>query len=176
MRLHCSPGASRSNKDGIALRQVKSPAPPEITTMAGESIHIASRFLPLSVECAFGIVALIGVRSEIIALRLDEIGWHPRAAIGVEVTERPHQRRRRDAPLRRRAHDGAKVFLPRHDGLPEGEIQQQVRQVRFRLIGCADQLQQLGANDAAASPDACDAFQFQIVSVGWEAFRNWAMP
>ena len=37
-------------------------------------------------KCAFGIHALIGVGSEIIALGLDKIGRQPGAAISIEIT------------------------------------------------------------------------------------------
>src|ERR1035437_1830247 len=44
-------------------------------------LHVLSTFRPVSVECAFDVDALIAVRTEIVALGLDQVGGQPGAAV-----------------------------------------------------------------------------------------------
>ena len=77
---------------------------------------------------AFGIRALIGVGTEIIALGLNEIGGLPSAAQGVQITERDHQTRHGHAGVDRRADDLAQILLMLLNLERQVVIQQQIRQ------------------------------------------------
>ena len=48
---------------------------------------------PLGVEDSLLTNAFIGVRSEIVALCLDQVGWHSSASERIEITERCGERR-----------------------------------------------------------------------------------
>src|SRR5918993_6095778 len=62
--------------------------------------------MPQGVEDALTIAALVGMRTEIVALRLDQIGRKRGLAQGVEIIERGRRSRHRNAPGPGR-HDGA---------------------------------------------------------------------
>src|SRR5512133_520734 len=89
---------------GTSLRQVRSPAAPNMTPVVGSgwidgSILHSSILCPLGVEGALGVHPLVGMGAEVVALGLDQVCRQPGAAIAIEVCKRSHQRRRRDARL-----------------------------------------------------------------------------
>src|ERR1035438_4934554 len=67
---------------------------------------IAARAGPVGVEelAARLVDALVGVRAEVVALRLQQVRRQPRAAIAVEEGQRCHERRHRDCRFRRLGH------------------------------------------------------------------------
>ena len=74
--------------------------------------------------------ALVGVRAEIIALGLEQIGRQPRAAVAVVKVQRGGEGRGRDALARGRGHDLAPGPLAFLDFAAEKLVQQQIRQLR----------------------------------------------
>src|ERR1041385_1512471 len=89
-------------------------------------------------ENSLGIDTLVSVRSEIIALGLNEIGWHPRAAISIQITERNHQTGQRNSELARRADEAAQVFLMIHNLVRDVWVEEQIGKVAPGLERGAD--------------------------------------
>src|SRR5262245_60946484 len=114
---------------------------------------------PVGVEklAARLIDALVGVRAEIVALRLQQIGGQPLAAIAIEVAERGAQTRRGNPALHRCNHDASPRRLTARNGFPEEGVEQQVDQPRIAVECLLDLAEEGRADDAAATPDLRDA-------------------
>lgn len=116
-------------------------------------------------ENALGIDALVSVRSEIIALGLNEIRRHPRAAISIQITERTHQTGHWNSELARRANEAAQVFLMIHNLVRDVWVEEQIGKIAPGLERGADVFQQGCANNATAPPDASNRFEVQMILV-----------
>src|SRR5687768_1823277 len=119
---------------------------------------------PLRVEAARLVDTLVGVRAEVVALRLDHVGGQAGAPVAVVVVERGAGGGARDAPLPRGAHGVTPAGLPPVDVLTELRVEQQVRAVRLARVRGLYLVQQLRTDDAAALPDPGDLGQVQLVS------------
>jgi hypothetical protein len=93
-----------------------------------------SRLGPVDVEeLAAGLVgALVGVRAEVVALGLEQVGRQAGRAVAVVVGRARAERRRGHAALGGERDDLAPVRLRLLDGLVEVRIEQQVREVGLR--------------------------------------------
>ena len=110
---------------------------------------------PLNVEGARLVGALEGVGAEEIALALNESG---RQALGTQAVV-VGEGRRKDRCRKSQLGSGDDHAAPRVDEVfqlaLEVGIEDEGGQVRIIVIGCADAIQELGADDAAAAPDGC---------------------
>ena len=84
-------------------------------------------------ENALCIDTLVSVRSEIIALGLNEIGRHPRAAISIQISKRNHQTWHWNSELARRASEAPQVFLMIHNLVREVWVEEQIGKVASGL-------------------------------------------
>ncbi len=99
----------------------------------------------------------IGVRAEIIALRLQKVGRQPLGAEAVEVAQRACQRGRRNAVRQRCGADRAPARLRVFDRALELRVEQQVGKLRVLFTRLFDLAEDRGADDAAAAPHQRDA-------------------
>src|ERR1035437_8702714 len=127
-------------------------------------LNVAARAGPVGVEefAARLVHALVGVRAEVIALRLQQVRRQPRAAIAVEERQRRHERRHRDSRFRRLGHHAPPRCLASPDHFREIPIQQQVAQLRIGRKRSLDLAQERAADDAARAPHHGD---FAIVEI-----------
>src|SRR5438270_7839494 len=112
----------------------------------------AQQTVPIGVnEGAVGVVgALIGVRSEEIALRLRKVLRQAGAAIAVEVSQRSGKCRHRHSHFQRGAYHAAPGGLGRVDAAEKIVVQHQISQLGLLVEGAHDVIQKERANDAAA--------------------------
>src|SRR5512138_3117520 len=120
---------------------------------------------PIRMERALTVEAAVGMRAEVIALGLREVGWQPLTAIRVEVCERRAQCQHRDAHANRSLDEEAPALLARLYGLAEGVVQQEVRKRGISSKCSRDIAEQAGTDNAACSPDAGDLAQVQVISI-----------
>src|SRR5260370_42685682 len=99
--------------------------------------------------------------AEIIAQALQEVGGAARGAQPVVIGERGGEGRHGDAALDREPDDAPPCRLRLDDRVVEIALEQQVWYERARLVGGADALQEPGADDAAAAPQARNLAQPQ---------------
>src|SRR5665647_314621 len=109
--------------------------------------------------------ALVSVRAEIIALRLEQVCRQNGAAVLVVERQRGAERGHRNSLLRRRRHDVAPAFLRALDFAPEIIVEQQVRELRIIIVGFLDLAEETRADDAAAAPHQRDAAVVQRPAV-----------
>src|SRR5664280_1126640 len=106
--------------------------------------------------------ALIGVRSEEIALGLGQVLWQLRTAIAVEIRKRRRHRRNWNSHL----YGGSYQLAPRSFELlqPRRElgIEQQIGQVGLTFEGAHDVIEEARTNDATAFPDARHLAQVDV--------------
>ena len=98
---------------------------------------------PLGVKDARFIDALVSMRAEEIALRLQEIRGQPRLAIAVEVGERGAKGGHGDAMLDRGGDGDAPVVLRLLDDVGEIGIEQKIVQRGIALVGFDDSIQEI---------------------------------
>src|ERR1035438_6618564 len=104
-------------------------------------------------ELAAGLVeALIGMRAEIVALGLEEVGREPLAAIRVIERQRGAKGRHRDALAGGQGDDLTPGALGILNGLAEERIEQQIREIRILVEAFLDLGEERAADDAAAAP------------------------
>src|SRR6516162_3584923 len=108
---------------------------------------------PLGVKNAGLIGALICMRTEEIALRLQEIRRETSRAIAVIIRQRGRKRRDRYAELDSCRNDEAPFRLRSFDGLGEIPIKEKILQCRISPICLNDSIEKFGADDTAAPPD-----------------------
>jgi hypothetical protein len=118
---------------------------------------------PLGVEQLAGgpVDALAGMGAEEVALHLQQVGRQAGAAVGVVVGERGAYRRHRHARTHGQRDDVAPQVLRLVERLLEERRPHQVRQVGVEPVGRGDVVQEAGADDAAAAPDARDAAEIE---------------
>ena len=125
----------------------------------------ALRVWPVQVEelAARRVDALVGVRAEVIALGLEEVGGEPRRAVAVEVGQRAAEGGHGDAVPHRERHDLAPGVLAarRSARLKYGSS---IRFTRpgFAAVGLGDLLEEARADDAAAAPDGGDLAEVEL--------------
>src|SRR5215203_3240935 len=118
--------------------------------------------MPERVENALAVAALVGVRAEVVALGLDEVGRQRWLAQGIEVIECRRRSRHWNAP-------GAGS----DDGAPRAanglvrlvsnlRVKQQVDQLGVVAVSPHDVGKKRGADDAASGPDTGDLGQVEI--------------
>src|SRR5690606_12575653 len=110
--------------------------------------------VPLGVERTVPVDAPVGVRTEVVALALREVGRQPGAAIGVVVGQRDTRRRHGDAEPHSCLDEPAPGWLTRSHCVAEGRIEQQVDQLGIARKRRANIAEQAGADDTAGAPDA----------------------
>src|SRR5438128_8726228 len=120
---------------------------------------------PLGVKNPFAVRALVSMSAEVVPLGLDQVGGRTLAAQHVEVAQRVAHGQAGDAVESRDANDTPPGVLALVDLGAELLVHQQVREIGPPSIGGADLIQQRGADDAAALPDARDAPQVQVVVI-----------
>ena len=103
--------------------------------------------------------ALICMRTEEIALRLQEIRREASRAITVVIRQRCRKRRDRYAELDSCRNDEAPFRLRSFDGLGEIPIKEKILQRRITPICLNDPIEKFGADDAAAAPNRSDVAQ-----------------
>ncbi len=116
-------------------------------------------------ERARAIDAAVGVRAEVVALGLEQVGRQPLAAVGVEVGQRGAEGRRRDAVSGRVTDHLAQRVLARLHSLAQVSVEQQIRQIGVTREGRSDLVEELRADDTTAAPDFGDFAMIQIVVV-----------
>src|SRR6516225_888664 len=120
------------------------------------------RLKPLRVKDAGFIGALICMRTEEIALRLQEIRRETSRAIAVIIRQRGRKRRDRYAELDSCRNDEAPFRLRSFDGLGEIPIKEKILQCRITPICLNDSIEKFGADDTASAPDRGDVAQVQV--------------
>src|SRR6476646_3948444 len=111
---------------------------------------------PFGVEDAGLVNALVGVRTEEIALRLQEIRWKASRAITVVIRQRRRKRGDRYPELDSGRNNEPPFRLRSFDGPGEIAIEEKILQRRITLICLNDSIKKLGANDTAAPPNRGD--------------------
>src|SRR6516225_11958859 len=120
------------------------------------------RLEPLSVKDAGPIGALICMRTEEIALRLQEIRGEASRAITVVIRQRGRKRRDRYAELDSCRNDEPPFRLRFFNGLGEIPIKEKILQRRITPICLNDPIEKSGADDTAAAPNRSDVAQVQV--------------
>jgi hypothetical protein len=110
-------------------------------------------FHPLGMEYTFFISALIGMRTEIVTLSLNQVSWQNCRTVAVVVGNGSRECRNRDTILNSISHDITQRLLIFISNLFEVRRQQQVSNARILLISIGDLLQELRTNDAAGTED-----------------------
>ena len=100
--------------------------------------------------------ALEGVRAEVVALRLQQVGRQPRAAVAIEEGERRREGGRGYAEQSRLRDDLAPRRLALLDRLDEVRSEQQVGQLRVNLVCLLDLAEEGRADDTASAPHEGD--------------------
>ena len=107
-----------------------------------------------------------GVRSEEVALRLNQVGRRPGGAQRVKIAERTRGPRRRDAGLRRQHGGPPPAGLSLRQFPAEEGIEKQILQGGIPVERLFDFLQKYGADDAAAPPEQRDRTVIQLPAEG----------
>jgi hypothetical protein len=114
------------------------------------------------VEHTFFISTLIGMRTKIITLRLNQVSRQNCGTIAIVVSDGSRERRNRNTILHSICNDIAQRLLIIISDLLEVRRQQQVSNASILLIGISDLLQELSTNDAAGTEDFSDLAVVQI--------------
>src|SRR5215472_500056 len=117
---------------------------------------------PFGVEHVRLIDALVRVRTEEIALRLQQIRWKASRAITVVIRQRSRKRGDRNAKFDSCGNDEAPFRLRSFDGSREILVEEKILQRRVTPIGLNDSIEKFSANDTAAPPDRRDVTQVQV--------------
>ena len=113
-------------------------------------------------EHAFLVDTFVGVRTEVVALRLDQVRRQYRRTVAVVVGDRGGEGWRRDTVLHGVSHHVTQRLLVLVSDLLEVWRQQQVGDIGIRRVSVGDLLQELGADDAAGAEDLGDFAVVQI--------------
>src|SRR5438093_11409727 len=108
---------------------------------------------PFGVKNAGLVDSFVRVRTEEIALRLQEVCRQPSRPITVEVSERCGKCRNRDAVFNGSCYRNAPVALRLSDGSREITVEQKVVERRVAMISLDDAGEKFRANNAGAPPD-----------------------
>jgi len=138
-------------------RGIRSDAAP-VSRNVGRGGDASAPAGPVGVEklAALFIDALVGVRAEVVALGLQQVGRQARTAVAVEESECRGEGGHRNSGLDRPRHHGAPGFLVLVDEFFEEVIEQQVGQRRVFVVGRLYFPQELAPDDAAAAPHERD--------------------
>ena len=101
-------------------------------------------------ERSFFIYALKGMRAEVVAQGLNEVGADAGAAVGVDVFHGVGIGRYGNAFADGQADDLAQAGLVGVDLVEEEFVEHEVFQIRVLFVGFGDLVQEFGLNDAAA--------------------------
>mmetsp|Transcript_15297 Transcript_15297/g.51447 ORF Transcript_15297/g.51447 Transcript_15297/m.51447 type:complete len:499 (-) Transcript_15297:50-1546(-) len=118
-----------------------------------------------AVERAALVVALVRVRAEEVALRLDHVGRAARRRRAVKVGQRRGERGGGDARARGEADGVAEAALRLRDGQRDLAVEQEVWQRGVVFKGRCNVVEERGADDAPAAPEAGDGAQVQPPAV-----------
>ena len=113
-------------------------------------------------EYAVFICALISVRAEVVALRLNQVGRQDGSTVAVIVSDGCAERRYRNTVLNGVSNHVTQCLLIVICNLLEVRCQQQVSNGRRFCVGISDFLQELGANDATGTENLGD---FTVVKI-----------
>src|SRR5260370_875982 len=116
---------------------------------------------PQGVKDAVTVRTAVGVRAEVVAQALDEGGGQALGAQRVVVGQRGREAGDGDAEARGGGHHVAPGVLGAGQVLAELLVGQQRGQLGVGLVGGADPVQELGADDAATAPDDGDLAQVE---------------
>mmetsp|Transcript_13321 Transcript_13321/g.32540 ORF Transcript_13321/g.32540 Transcript_13321/m.32540 type:complete len:562 (-) Transcript_13321:464-2149(-) len=125
----------------------------------GDGVGRAERLVPHCVEPALLVGALVRVRAEKVALRLHQVGGQPLAAVRVKVGQRRGEAGGGHALRHRHAHHAPPRSVALCHLLGELGVDEQVGQRGVARVRLGDLVQEHGADDAAALPDARQAAQ-----------------
>jgi len=110
------------------------------------------RLDPFGVKNAGLIDSFVRVRTEEIALRLQEVRRQPSRPITVEVSERCGKCRNRDAVFNGCCYRNAPIALRLFDGSREITVEQEIMERRVALISIEASAEEWRATDPAARP------------------------
>ena len=113
-------------------------------------------------ENAFFISALIGVRTKVITLSLDQVSWQNCGTITIVVSYCGRERRYRNTILHGISHHITQRLLIVISDLFEVWCQQEVSNASVLRISIGDLLQELRTNDAASTENLSDLAVVQI--------------
>src|SRR4029453_6547092 len=122
-------------------------------------------FAPQRVERTFGINAAVGVRTEEVALALDQCSGNALAAQAVVVRQRGGEDRYRDAQLDGGGYNAAPGREGLGDGLGESRREQEVGRLLLGRVGLGDVLEEFCADDATCAPQRGDLVQLEVPAV-----------
>ncbi len=105
---------------------------------------------------------LEGMRTEVITLRLEQVGGQVLGTVTVEPRQSGGEGRGRYAEQRRLGDDIAPAGLRLVDGLVEEVVEEQVLEVCVGAVGGRDVLQEDGADDAATAPHEGDGWLVEL--------------
>src|SRR6478609_3913499 len=134
-------------------------APKELAlprTLNGSYLGRRNRCCPLGVKDSLAVDTAIGVRSKVVALPLREIRREVGGAIRIEIVERCAVRGNGHANGASQRNDVAASARAGIDPINEVGRKQQIFEFRIFAEGVPDGIEQFGADDAAALPDARD--------------------
>ena len=119
---------------------------------------LADHVGPVGVEelATWLVGALVGVRSEEVALGLQQVGWKHGSAVAVVVTKRSAEGRNGDAVEGGEGYHFAPVLLELVEELGEEGREHQVAELRIAAIGIGDVVEETSTDDAATAPDGSD--------------------
>lgn len=117
---------------------------------------------PFGVEHTFFIRTLIGMRTEVVTLCLNQVRWENGSTIAVIVCHRSGEGRNRDTVLHRVRNNITQRLLIFVSNLLEVRRQQKVRDTCIFSISIGDFLQELSANDTTGTEDLRNLTVVQI--------------
>src|SRR5262249_32594747 len=124
------------------------------------------RLEPLGVEDAGLVDALVCVRAEEIALRLQEIRGQPSRPVTVEIGQRGRRRGDSYAVLDSCRNHKTPFRLRSSDDSGKIPVEQKIVQIAVASVRVNDAVQELCANNAATAPDGGDVAQVELPFVG----------
>jgi ABC-type transporter Mla MlaB component len=128
------------------------------------------------VEHTFFIGTLIGMRTKIVTLRLNQVSRQDCGTIAIVVGNGSRERRNRNTILHSICNNIAQGLLIIISDLLEVWRQQQVGNASILLIGISNLLQELSTNDTAGTEDFRDLTVVQIPVVFIRSARSWEKP
>ena len=113
------------------------------------------------------VFALVGVRAEIVALRLDKVGRKPCAAVRVEVSKGGRKSGRWYSEVCSRGGHRSQRFLPGIDLPAEMLIHQKVLEIGPPAERGTDGIEEGSTDNASSTPDPCHRLQVQSVLIAF---------
>jgi len=129
-------------------------------------LHLPPIAGPVRMKDPFRLVdTAIGVRTKVITLRLQQLRWQYRAAVGIEKRESGRQRRQRDTASYSQLNGSAPPGFSPANFRAEEIVQQDVRQIRLAVVGALYVIEETAPDNASGTPQQGDISKSQVPAI-----------